>query len=436
MSSLAAARADNFYYNPEAFDPSKRGRDGPNAIAGVHALGDRARRLASDGILVVRFELPHDGWCAGCGQHVARGVRFNADKSADGAYHSTRVWRFEMKCTACPSRYVIKTDPANADYAYVSGIARSKVRSFDVVEDTGGMAGLTDAQRAALADGGGGGGGGAGGGGGGGNGGPAFYRLERDADDRRVAATAHRQLADLAELQAARYGDDYGSNRALRDAARATRDAGAVAAAEGAALGLALPLLPAAPSDAAGARLMMITAAAVTASGRKRRREGDARDDALMRAAAGESDRVLPGFVRGRVQSHGGSGSGSGAARIDVAAVVSGAVSSGLRRAAPSGLGAAAWAQGAGLGARAEGGRPRHIVPARVRASLLAQPWLPGSGGGTAMSADGQTAARAAALAAARAAVSAGGLRMRQVQQGGQASAPRAPAVRAVAQRF
>ena len=36
------------------------------------ALGDRARKLASEGILVIRFEMPFNVWCLGCNHLIAK----------------------------------------------------------------------------------------------------------------------------------------------------------------------------------------------------------------------------------------------------------------------------------------------------------------------------------------------------------------------------
>ena len=64
MSSLAAVQADGYYYDPAKYNPAAR-RGSANAIAGSHALGVRANRLYTEGILVIRFEMPNDGWCNG-----------------------------------------------------------------------------------------------------------------------------------------------------------------------------------------------------------------------------------------------------------------------------------------------------------------------------------------------------------------------------------
>jgi len=117
MSSLAAAKADNFYF-PEDFDPSTHRT--LNRYHGQHALRERA---LPDGALVVRFEVPFSLACGRCGEAIAKGVRFNAAKRRAGNYHSTAIWSFTMS-HHCGSVIVVQTDPARADYAVVSGARR------------------------------------------------------------------------------------------------------------------------------------------------------------------------------------------------------------------------------------------------------------------------------------------------------------------------
>jgi coiled-coil domain-containing protein 130 len=50
MSSLAASRADNFYFPPD-FDPNQGSL---NAQQGTHALGKRAKHI-DKGIITVRY---------------------------------------------------------------------------------------------------------------------------------------------------------------------------------------------------------------------------------------------------------------------------------------------------------------------------------------------------------------------------------------------
>ncbi|KAJ4902047.1 hypothetical protein Rs2_15998 [Raphanus sativus] len=75
MSTLSAARADNFYYPPE-WTPDQGSL---NKFQGQHPLRERARKLG-EGILIIRFEMPYNIWCGGCNSMIAKGVRFNAEK--------------------------------------------------------------------------------------------------------------------------------------------------------------------------------------------------------------------------------------------------------------------------------------------------------------------------------------------------------------------
>ncbi|KAG8470230.1 hypothetical protein KFE25_008651 [Diacronema lutheri] len=131
MSSLAAARADNFYAPPD-WDPGRESRNAFQARGKAkwqaHPLRERAKKLATEGILVTRFEMPFDVWCGGCANHVAKGVRFNADKKRAGNYLSTTIWSFRMKCHLCPCVIELRTNPQAGDYDVVEGARRKEER--------------------------------------------------------------------------------------------------------------------------------------------------------------------------------------------------------------------------------------------------------------------------------------------------------------------
>ncbi|EGR27818.1 nuclear movement protein related, putative [Ichthyophthirius multifiliis] len=55
---------------------------------------------------------------------IAKGVRFNAEKSRIGKYMSTTIWQFVMNCPACSNKIMVHTDPENTDYKYVEGAKR------------------------------------------------------------------------------------------------------------------------------------------------------------------------------------------------------------------------------------------------------------------------------------------------------------------------
>jgi coiled-coil domain-containing protein 130 len=128
-------------YHPPAFFES--GAKSINKFRGVHALRERARKLKTEGILIIRFEMPFNIWCLSCNDMIGKGTRFNAEKSDDGFYHSTKILKFAMKCAKCKNKIIIHTDPQNCDYKVTSG-AKKKEEEFqyDPLEDN--VAVLTD----------------------------------------------------------------------------------------------------------------------------------------------------------------------------------------------------------------------------------------------------------------------------------------------------
>ncbi len=207
MSSLAAARADNFYLDPE--NPQKPTK--------------KLKRNA-DGNLTIRFEMPFDTQCLGCHLSIAKGVRFNAEKFKAGNYHSTTIWGFRMKSPCCKTPIEIRTNPKEADYDAVAGVRRtlrSLVGRRRTAEDEAGTA--EDV-------------GGAGGAGGGGRGGPGgragrsatagskMSKLESKLTKERVARGSHRNLETLKERSYDRYGEDSERNRELRRSMRSVRN--------------------------------------------------------------------------------------------------------------------------------------------------------------------------------------------------------------------
>ena len=123
-------------------DPRKKSR--AEHAAGVsskkdkwkaHPLRERAKKLATEGVLTVRFEMPYNIRCIGCGNHIAKGVRFNAEKKTIGHYLSTKILSFRMPCHCedgtsrtdqrrNPHWIEIHTDPKNAEYVVADGAVR------------------------------------------------------------------------------------------------------------------------------------------------------------------------------------------------------------------------------------------------------------------------------------------------------------------------
>ena len=70
--------------------------------------------------MLTEVELPFSIWwyveavltfSDSCQNHLAQGVRFNAQKVPAGSYYSTPVWLFRCKCAMCKARFEIRTDP-------------------------------------------------------------------------------------------------------------------------------------------------------------------------------------------------------------------------------------------------------------------------------------------------------------------------------------
>uniref|UniRef100_A0A8C3Y334 Probable splicing factor YJU2B n=1 Tax=Catharus ustulatus TaxID=91951 RepID=A0A8C3Y334_CATUS len=68
---MGERKGTNKYYPPD-FDPAKHGS--LNKYHRSHPLRERARKL-SQGILVIRFEMPFNIWCDGCQNHIGMGER-------------------------------------------------------------------------------------------------------------------------------------------------------------------------------------------------------------------------------------------------------------------------------------------------------------------------------------------------------------------------
>uniref|UniRef100_A0A6N2N6L7 Uncharacterized protein n=1 Tax=Salix viminalis TaxID=40686 RepID=A0A6N2N6L7_SALVM len=109
MSSLAAARADNFYYPPE-WSPKKGGL---NKFHGQHALRE--------------------------------------SKKVGTRYFDNKIWTFTMKSACCKHEIVIQTDPKNCKYVIISGAQVGKNEEFDI-EDAETFALPADEERGKLAD--------------------------------------------------------------------------------------------------------------------------------------------------------------------------------------------------------------------------------------------------------------------------------------------
>eukprot|EP00245_Coleochaete_scutata_P016007 TRINITY_DN732_c0_g1_i1.p1 TRINITY_DN732_c0_g1~~TRINITY_DN732_c0_g1_i1.p1 ORF type:complete len:352 (-),score=66.51 TRINITY_DN732_c0_g1_i1:229-1284(-) len=222
MSTLAAARADNFYYPPE-WTPDQGGL---NKFQGQHPLRERARKL-DQGILIIRFEMPFNVWCGGCEHMIAKGVRFNAEKKQIGNYLSSKIWSFKMKTPCCQTEIEIHTDPKAAEYIVVSG-ARQKVETYDAAE--AGVAELpAEEEKEKLED--------------------PFYRLEHGNVDKQKAKVAAPLILQLQAASDMKHSDPFNRNRALRADLRARKKRVAAEVEDAKRRGLGIRLLPVVQED-------------------------------------------------------------------------------------------------------------------------------------------------------------------------------------------
>lgn len=223
MSTLAAARADNFYYPPE-WTPDQGSL---NKFQGQHPLRERARKI-DQGILVIRFEMPFNIWCGGCNAMIAKGVRFNAEKKQVGNYYSTKIWSFKMKTACCRHEIEIHTDPKNCEYVIVSG-ADKKTETYDEV-DAGTVLLPGDDEKANIVD--------------------PFSRLEHMGEDAAKGKKAESALIRLQRSSDLKHGDNYSMNKALRAKLREQKRRVAAEEEEARSKGLGIRLLPSIEEDA------------------------------------------------------------------------------------------------------------------------------------------------------------------------------------------
>jgi len=193
---MGERKGTNKYYPPD-YDPSKGGL---NKFLGTHALRERARKLHL-GILIIRFELPYNIWCDGCGNHIGMGVRYNAEKTKVGMYYSTPVYQFRMKCHLCDSHFEIKTDPGNMDYIIVSGARRQENR-WDPTENGQVVPDDKRVGKQLSTD--------------------AMFKLAHGSQDKGKMKDVNPTLGRLEELQE-RWKDDYTANKILRNKFRAKK---------------------------------------------------------------------------------------------------------------------------------------------------------------------------------------------------------------------
>eukprot|EP01116_Phalansterium_solitarium_P022863 TRINITY_DN7724_c0_g1_i2.p1 TRINITY_DN7724_c0_g1~~TRINITY_DN7724_c0_g1_i2.p1 ORF type:complete len:282 (-),score=106.36 TRINITY_DN7724_c0_g1_i2:138-983(-) len=231
---MAERKAVNKYYPPE-WTPDK---GSINTFVGQHPLRDRARKLGQ-GIMIIRFEMPYNFWCGGCDRHIARGVRFNAEKKKIGKYFSTPIYQFRMKCASCSNWIEIHTDPQHADYIVVGGGKWKNEKWEAGPEETGTVLLKDDDEAKRLAE-------------------DPFYKLEHQNVDVARKEDLGPVLNELLELRESR-ADDYTLLSIARKTFRDKKKELQALAKEGEAKGLSMPLLPPSEQDKLEASTVQFT---------------------------------------------------------------------------------------------------------------------------------------------------------------------------------
>ncbi|KAI1292460.1 CWC16 protein [Xylaria venustula] len=269
--------------------PDVEGTISGNALNKKHALGSRASKLRTEGILTVRFEMPFGVWCATCAKPtlIGQGVRFNAEKKKVGAYHSTPIWSFRMRHVDCGGQIEIRTDPANAEYVVTEGGTRrdtgddkddSLVSSSALVGGLGEI--LMGKEKDALRS-------------------DAFARLEKTIEDRGVLIERSHRIAELEDASHRAWDDPYAQNRRLRAAFRAGRKTREKEAASTEELqnrmSLGIDLLPATEEDAKRAALVDFGIGAL--AGHAEIEEGGNDNDGIARSRTKHTALTAPLFA-------------------------------------------------------------------------------------------------------------------------------------------
>lgn len=218
-----------------------------------HALGARASRLKSEGILTVRFEMPFAVWCDTCTANnhdkpiiIGQGVRFNAEKKKIGNYYTSPIYSFRMRHAACSGWLEIHTDPKNTAYVVVSGgrkrdTGESSNRDDDSLVSSSHTPIVTAQEQSEQRE-------------------TAFATLEKTIADRAALAASKERIDEMEEASARQWDDPYARNQALRKSFRVGRHAREREAAKAESIkermGLGIELLPESEEDARRARLI------------------------------------------------------------------------------------------------------------------------------------------------------------------------------------
>lgn len=223
MSSLAAARADSFYFPPE-WRPEMGGLSKFHGSKG-------ANQYQKYGI--IRFELPFDGWCTKCKTHIGKGTRFNAKKNRAGNYFSTTIWSFTMKCYHCDNMLTIKTDPEKRTYNYADGI-RPMEQDYDPDKNDSVIVPLSEDEKRRLSN-------------------DPIFKLQHENEDKVRSQSSREVISELVEVADLNHLNDYDANSMLRSSMRKGRKRRNELLQEGEGKGFTFPLQELTAEDMAAA---------------------------------------------------------------------------------------------------------------------------------------------------------------------------------------
>ncbi|KAG8629002.1 hypothetical protein KVT40_002867 [Elsinoe batatas] len=181
------------YYPPDSSNPPTFNR--------THPLGTRARKLRSEGVLTVRFEMPFAIWCSHCPKPtiIGQGVRFNAEKKKVGNYYSTPIWSFRMKHVICGGAIEIRTDPKASEYVVTDGAKRRDYGDEKVEEGV-----LDEEERARRRE-------------------DAMAGLEGRKEEEGIKLESSKRVEELLEVRERHWADPYEANRMVRKGFRRER---------------------------------------------------------------------------------------------------------------------------------------------------------------------------------------------------------------------
>jgi coiled-coil domain-containing protein 130 len=152
--------------------------------------------------------MPYAVWCHTCKPHaiIGQGVRFNAEKRKVGYYHSTPIWCFRMKHTACSGTIEIRTDPKNTAYVVTEG---GKARDYGEPEDRvregeNGVPILTAEEREQRRE-------------------DAFAHLEGKAAEKALVKDNTKRIEELYEARDRDWDDPWRANKRVRESFRHDR---------------------------------------------------------------------------------------------------------------------------------------------------------------------------------------------------------------------